>query len=421
MGQTAGATLTVRPRVAILDHPRSFFPLDLHEALCAHIEPVWVITQAEIEPNLRRLLQRLGTVVSLDEHDLDAAAAALAHHRLDGIVTFVDDLLVLVAELAARLDLRAHRPEVAEALVDKRRQRAVLARAGVPVPHFWSLGTAPAGPEIDRVVAAARFPVVVKEAEGSGSRNMYRVADAPELRALLSAPGAVERIVEEYLPDDPGCDPRYGGYVSVESIVDGEHVQHVALVGRTPLAEPLRETGVFAPALLTEVQRRAVLAVADEAIAALEVRHGILHTEIKLTPGRPSVIEVNGRLGGTPPYVIREATASRSNLFLAACRLAVGADPGIAEPLDFVRVAYWLVLQPPVWARRVTRVANVREIAELPGVEIVSVNRREGDPVDWLEGTLGHVMTVRGTAADHDDLAATLAAIEATADLAYSD
>jgi hypothetical protein len=62
------------------------------------------------------------------------------------------------------------------------------------------------------------------------------------------------------------------------------------------------------------------------------------------------------------------------------------------------------MVQPPMSARRVTRVRGLEELAGLPEVDIVSLNRSPGETVDWREGTASHVVTVRGRADDLDAL-----------------
>ena len=69
-------------------------------------------------------------------------------------------------------------------------------------------------------------------------------------------------------------------------------------IARFPLAEPFRETGDFMPHPLETEEAETVVAVAIAAAEALGVRSGALHTEIKLTPDGPRIIEVNGRIGG---------------------------------------------------------------------------------------------------------------------------
>jgi hypothetical protein len=131
------------------------------------------------------------------------------------------------------------------------------------------------------------------------------------------------------------------------------------------------------------------------------------------------VIEINGRLGGGPPYVVREATGG-VNLWVAACRLAIGELPDLPDPLPFERVAFWLVLQAPAWATRVRSLKRTREVSEMDAVRSVMVNRHPGEAVDWRVGSLGHVMAVRGQVADHQALRETLDAINETIQIEYS-
>jgi hypothetical protein len=131
------------------------------------------------------------------------------------------------------------------------------------------------------------------------------------------------------------------------------------------------------------------------------------------------VIEINGRLGGPPPYVVREATDG-VNLFLAACRLALGEPTGVPDPLTFQRVAYWITFQPPVWATEVTRLDRVRDVSSMEGVQSVVVNRHVGEPVNWREGTSGEVLTVRGSVSDHDALRAQIDEIHDTIVIEYA-
>ncbi|HEU4976811.1 MAG TPA: hypothetical protein VFT50_17090 [Baekduia sp.] len=399
-----------RPRVAVLHHERSYFPLDLHEAVWEHVELLWVVTASE-DPAGLRLLRRLGDVVDISGMDVDEAARALAARRPDGIVTFVDDHLVLAADLAARLGLRHHTPEAARAMADKRLQRAALERAGVPGPRFWPVPGGAGEAEIDEVGAAVRYPAVLKQAFGMGSRHMHLLCGPEDLRALLAEGeiGPDGCVIEKRLEDDPDHDPRFASYLSVESVIAGGRVVHAALCGRFPLAAPFRETGNVIPAVVPAGLEPQLLAIVDAAIAALDIRTAVIHTEIKLTPDGPALIEVNGRLGGRPPFVLRRV--SDTNLFAAACLAAAGEPTGVDGPARCTGVGYWLMLQPPLDARRVLAMEGVAGLSQRPDVDVVAVRRRPGEAVDWREGTDGTVLVVRGAVGDHDELARTVADI----------
>jgi biotin carboxylase len=410
-----------RHRVAVLHHARSFFPLDLYQAIRERIDVLWVLPgPADADATTRRLLRRLGTVVDLAGLDLDAAAQALADHRPEGIVTFVDDHVVLAAELAARLDLPYHSPDGAAVLVDKRRQRAALDRAGIAGPRNWAVAVGLTADDARRLADEVCYPAVLKQAEGSGSRDMYAVRTADELLPLLmdGGPALAGGLIEEYLRDDTEHDPRFASYLSVESVVGPEGVVHAAVTGRFPLAPPFRETGNFIPAIVPPGRDDEILAMVDQAIAALQIAVAVIHTEIKLTPAGPALIEVNGRLGGRPPFVLQ--SVSDTNLFLAACLLAAGAPPGVDAPAVCSGVGYWRMLQAPMWARRVTAVDGLAGLSAHPGVETIKLNRRAGDPVDWREGTDGNVVVVRGRVDDHAALAEIIRLIDDTVRIDYA-
>ena len=192
---------------------------------------------------------------------------------------------------------------------------------------------------------------------------------------------------------------------------------HVAITGRFPLAEPFRETGNFIPAAVDPSMHDALFGMTDDAIAALGITTGVLHTEIKLTPDGPQLIEVNGRLGGRPPFVLKQV--SDVNLFRAACDVALGNPISITGLAPCRGVAYWRMLQPPCTASRVREVVGLGELGQAPFVDSVSLSRSPGDAVDWRDGTGGQVVTVRGRVADHESLFDAIASIERTVAIAY--
>ena len=420
-------------RVAVLHHPRSFFPLDLREAVGDAAELLWVLVDdgdpadagkagqvngvdhADDDGWTRRLLRRLGTTVEISAADLDAAAARLAEHRPDGIVTFVDDNVVVAAELAARLQLTYHSPEVARTVASKWRQREALHAAGVPGPPFWGLPAGLTAGQLAAVAADVVYPVVLKPAAGSGSRGILAITGPEDLLAAYRPD--IDQIVEGHLDDDPGRDGRFASYLSVESVVARGVNHHVAITGRFPLAEPFRETGNFIPAAADPALRAPLFALADAAIAALDITTGVLHIEIKLTPDGPQILEVNGRLGGRPPFVLRGV--SDVNLFRVACEVALDQPISLNGPAACHGVAYWRMLQPPLSARRVRDVVGLDQLQAAPFVDTVRLRHAPGDDVDWREGTDGQVVTIRGHVDDLDSLAEAIASIDRTVSIAY--
>ncbi len=300
-----------RPRLALVHGEGLGMPMVLAESAdAAGCELVWVIDSSKVTSDwLMRLLRKLGTTVDIGGMSDDEAAEALRVCEPDGIIAYADPLIPVASALAVRLGLDYHDELTTQRLTDKFAQRQALQDAGLPVPRFVVVPADPSAEEIDTLMAAVDFPVVLKPRRGAAGRDTVLAHDADELRRLIAehatppddTPGS-SMIVEEYLVGaSPPPSALFADYVSVESVVSAGTISHVAVTGRFPLAPPFRESGFVIPSDLGPSDTRAVLDVASRAIAALGVRVGFLHTEIKLTPDGPRIIEVNGRLGGAIP------------------------------------------------------------------------------------------------------------------------
>jgi biotin carboxylase len=381
----------------------------LSQSAAGRHELIWVINSATADLGpLLRLLRRLGPVVDVAGLDEAAAAAALGRERPTGITTFSDELICPTARLAARLGLAYPEPAIAERLVDKAAQRAALAAAGVPVPERWLVPAAATRAVVDDVAGRVRYPAVVKPCLGQGSRNVLAVAGEDELRSALALLGGAQRdyavLVEEYLADAAVVDPELASYLSVESVVFERRVRHLATNGRFPTAPPFRETGFFIPAELPQGTEAGVLALVDAVVAALGIERGVLHTEVKLTPDGPRLIEVNGRPGGGVPEML--ASIVDVDLYRIALDVAAGAFEPPALPLPLDRVAYLFYVQAPEARATVAAVDGLEELAAAPGVTGVFLNRPRGAVVDWRDGNHGYVYSVTGVLDDHDALRA---------------
>jgi biotin carboxylase len=394
-----------RPVLGIVHSEQSVSAMKLSESASAVCDVVWIINTDEVQDTtLPRLLRKLGTTVDVAGMSESDAADALGPVHLDGIVAYSEPHIPATSALAGRLGLAYHDSVVTARLVDKFLQREALRAGGLPVPRFLGVPPRLASEDVDALVAQVEFPVVLKPRHGAGSRNTMRVGDAEQLRELLAeeqpptSPGST-MVVEEYMVGAP-VPPPFADYLSVESVVAGGRVSHVAVTGRLPPAEPFRETGLFIPSVLGPEETNEVLDVASAAIAALGIQIGFLHIEIKLTASGPRVIEVNGRLGGGVPDLMAVA-APGVDLFELSQRVALGEVIAFDDLVPTEVVGYSLIPQPPTWARRVEKVEGLDRLADYPGVLSIFLNRQPGDDVDWRKGNNEHVFLVLGAAPDH--------------------
>jgi biotin carboxylase len=329
--------------------------------------------------------------------------------RLDGIVTFSEAQIRRTAGIAHHGGLAHFSPAVAVAVTDKYVQRTLLSRAGVPIPRFRPLS----GPgDLPAALAGVGLPAVLKPRAGAGSAHTCRVDSLAEAAARLGEFPPGDFVLEEMLLGDPSvAGTGFGDYVSVESVIVAGQVRHVEVTGKFPLAPPFRETGYVVPSTLSAPWRHAVLQAADAAVHALGIPVGVTHTEVKLTPSGPRVIEVNGRLGGYVADLVRRAR--RVDLVRLRLAAALGRPVDIPEPA-YRRCAFQYFLTAPMNAGMLRRLDGVEQLSRRPGIHHVEVFRRPGDVLDWRRGTLGYLGIVYGSATDHAGVLDLIAAIENT-------
>ncbi|MEU3854010.1 ATP-grasp domain-containing protein [Streptomyces sp. NPDC029554] len=303
---------------------------------------------------------------SADTSDADAVTAAVADLLAPAagpvaVLTWDETLLETTAEVARRLRLPHMSPQAVRHCRDKLATRRALAAAGVPSAGFRHVH------DHDGALAAAGelgLPVVVKPRGLAGSIGVTlatrpeEVAGAFEQARTSSFPG-IRRldgaIVEEYLT---------GPEISVDCAVDHGRV-HVVNVARKRLgfAPHFEETGHLVAPWRDESWAYDVEFVVAAAHAALGLRTGITHSEVRLTPSGPRVVEVNGRLGGDFIPLLG-ALATGVDQVAAAADLALGRAPTLVPHLD--RCAEVRFLYPGHDA--VVRELDVTAAAAVPGI-----------------------------------------------------
>ena len=389
--------------------PRSQPPLQIAEAAAGRCEIIWLVDESVPENAITcRLLKKVGMVMSSAGLSPAQIASMLREHSPDGVVAYRDEDIVLLSLIAAELGLDYHTPEVAKRLVDKLWQRHALRNGGVPTPHCWEVpkDRDPAG--MKAVAATVQYPAVLKPRTSGGGQYTIRVEDAGDLIRQVTllppeAGGETGMMVEQYLVGRAaGPGQHFADYLSVESLVASGKLSHVAVNGRFPPSAPFRETGFFIPADLSDEQVASVLEVATAALRALGVRTGGFHTEIKLTPEGPRVIEVNGRIGGGVPEMLFEA--SGVSIFELSIRIGLG-EPVIVESLiPCSRIGWCFLVQPPISAQRFVSIKGLDRLADLPGVHRVLMNRMPGDPIGLWDATFHYICSVYGVASDYNEV-----------------
>ncbi|MGH9026417.1 MAG: ATP-grasp domain-containing protein [Acidimicrobiia bacterium] len=335
-----------------------------------------------------------------------------ADNPVDGVLTVSEPLLRPTAEIAARLGLRYHNSQdAARILTDKFEQREALRRHGMATPRHASLA---APDDLEPGLDAVGLPAVLKPAFGAGSMLIFRIDSKAELEAHYAEAMArrersellrgvsprfdLEEVIES---DNWHRDGRYGSYVSVETLMFGGEFHALAVSDRTRPLPPFRETGLMLPSRLPPDRRSELIDVARGATEAFGVTDGPLHIEVMMTPTGPCVIEVNGRLGGSIPYIFRQV--SDVDLFREIAKIALGIAPNTAPEFD----GHGGMFNVHVPAEgRVQRVRGIEEAEQIPGVRQLMVGVHAGDWVSNLLGLLGGMVRAICVAPTPDELLA---------------
>ncbi len=247
------------------------------------------------------------------EPDTDAAAVLEALGRadveVDGVMTYWEDSVTVVARVAAALGLPGNSPSAVDAARSKIRMREVSTRLGLPTPRAQRVRS------LDELYAAAAqigFPAVVKPEFGASAIGCVRVDSFDSLPGLY-------RLVREVVRPETDVIFRAGNDLVLEEYLDGVEfdvdlvMQDGACVFSSvsqnwPTAEPsLQETGLHCP---PTHGRRAVRRLVDfsvRTVQAFGLGRGVLHVEGKCTSRGPRIVEVNTRMGGGRIHQIVEA------------------------------------------------------------------------------------------------------------------
>jgi biotin carboxylase len=398
----------------------------LKEAADDLCEIIWLVDLTEPEMvQMARLMTRMGTVVDIAGSSEQQVIDLLGSAEPTGILNLGDSMSVRLANVAAALGLKFHSAETAGYLSDKFLQRQALRSAGIPAPDFLPLFSKPDEVDLERFTQEVGFPAVLKPRMGNGSRNTYKVHNPAELSHIMTVLGPRQQedqgmILEGYLTGTDRLVSRFDPIVSVESFVHRGEVRHISVTGRSPFAEPFRETGLVLPSDLSVEDAGEAERTAAAAIVALGIEHGCLHTELKFTPDGPRIIEVNGRIGGGIPQLVRLAGGQKSMLRFAM-ELALDVPEATDFPVQYSRIGWQRTVPPPVSAHRVDSISGLEKLLDLPGIDQISINRNAGEAVDWRRGLQDYVIQAYGSAGDYDEILTQWALMDQAVDINYQE
>lgn len=307
--------------------------------------------------------------VDIDISDIDAMVALIRERGVDGIfVGWTDSHLPFYAQICERAGLPCcGNLEQFDILSnDKRRFKEVCRQYGVPTPTQYFVT-----PAFERdVMDGIEYPVMVKPADGSGSRGIRRCDCEKELRAhfmkLYEASASKKIVVEKYIESPHEIFIHY-------TVQDGEPSLSCAFTKYKTKAETQSAASCvfhfFAPDFMESYQATAEPAVL-RMIRGLGIRYGNVMFQGFEENGKFYFHESGLRPGGDQFYVFTEKLTGLSSLnLLIEFALTGRMDSCRAADLDDYRYSqyccnYYVPLKPG----RITSVSGIEAVNAMPEV-----------------------------------------------------
>jgi biotin carboxylase len=304
------------------------------------------------------------------------------------VLSLTEKGLVPAAVAGDALGLPGNPLGTVHTLQDKRRMRQLLADRGLSPVRSRPVDSAD---DVAAFVEAVGVPAILKPSAGTGSTAVLRIGSAAEVGGAWTrfvAAGGQDAVVEEFLD---------GPEVSVETFShEGRHTL-VTVTDKTILPSFV-ESGHTVPSTLDPVQTSSAADLVRAFLDTVGLREGPAHTELKLTPDGPRIIESHNRIGGDK---IRELVSRAFGIDLV--RLTVGVPfgllPALREPpVPHGGAAIRFLLPSPGTVRRITT-------PPLPatGEPVLELDVAVGDvvrPVRSSDDRVGYVLAEGADAAE---------------------
>jgi biotin carboxylase len=307
-----------KKRVLIVGGGEGLIPL-LDRANRLGISSIVIQKRTLVKEELLQFAERLIVLDYENDPLLEPIVQAIHRtHPLDRVISMTELGLLPAARLSQSLGLPAVPEEVVAKTRDKHEMRKALSKSGFELVQT-ALGQSVEDLVHFREKVGSRF--IVKPRDGVGSQRVFCVNDKTDLAATAESFKG-DFLMEEFLE---------GRELSIESFsFNGKHFvfginEETKYSGNS--LNPYVEIAHEMPAFLAEQERTEVIAFIGKFLDCIGISDGPAHTELKLTPRGPRIIETHNRMGGDwLPVLVK--LSSGVDLY----ELAVGWPCGILEP-----------------------------------------------------------------------------------------
>ena len=353
-------------RILLLIPSRTYRTHDFMEA--AGRLGVAVVVGSEHRSALAGLMQ--DRHLRLDFQEVERSTARIVdysrQHPLSAVVAVDDSGTVLAASAAQALGLPHNPIDAVNAARDKAQMRERFQAAGLATPAFI---TVPIDQDPAMIALTLRYPSVVKPLDLSGSQGVIKADDAASFPAVFTRVAAIVAacrpngvrpavLVEDFIPGDE---------VAVEGLLRGGELEVLAIFDKPdPLNGPFfEETMYVTPSRLDpEIQSR-ITETTSRGAAALGLRDGPVHAELRVNTGGVWMLELAARsIGGLCSRTLRFGSG------ISLEELILRHAAGLPIPLhQRERQAAGVMMLPISTAGRLRAVEGQAEAKQVPGID----------------------------------------------------
>lgn len=314
--------------------------------------------------------------LGLDFSDIPSSVETIVdfarQHPLTAILSVDDSASELAAHASAALGLVHNSPQASEAARDKLLMRTLMAAGGAPCPVFRTFWL---NDDPGTIAQQVGYPCVLKPRRLSGSRGVIR-ANTPDefvqafqrLRRLLLSEGYSEHdtsfLVEDFIP---------GVEVALEGLLTRGQLKVLTLFDKPdPLDGPFFEETIYVtPSRLSADTQQAIARCVATAAAALGLREGPVHAELRVNEHGPWMLEMAGRsIGGLCSTVLE--FGSGMCLEELILRHAIGEDVASFERESRAAGVMMIPIPGAGLLKAVSGVEEAQAVPLVTGVEITA-------------------------------------------------
>ncbi|MHA1275109.1 MAG: ATP-grasp domain-containing protein [Promethearchaeota archaeon] len=306
-------------------------------------------------------------------------------YSVKGLVTAATDKpLLMMARIAKALNLSFPEYESVFNTTRKDKLKEILKKNGIPCAEGFLIDE---NSDINNLPFDMKFPLIVKPVDNSGSRGVtlnFSIEDVIySIKYAMKFSQTKKVLIEEYIE---------GPEFSVDSITFNKKTSIIQITDKITTDFPYKvEIGHTQPTYLEKEKIREINDIVIEMIRALSLDNCACHTELKLTPKGPVIIENGARLGGDFITSVLVPISTGVDMEAAVIDIATRNIPNLRIKKNKAVAIRYLEFKEGI----VKEIKDIKEMYNLPYLVDINLSLKIGDKIKQITNSLnryGHII-----------------------------